>query len=63
MQPRRFFSQKAKMVGRSEERMPVSDSDMTVAAYRPGLGRLVKDQLTQYRDSALSAMNGSPPIG
>ncbi len=30
----------------------MSDSDMTVAAYRPGLGRLVKDHLTQYRDSA-----------
>jgi deazaflavin-dependent oxidoreductase (nitroreductase family) len=32
--------------------MAMSDSDMTVAAYRPGLGRLVKDHLTQYRDSA-----------
>ena len=30
----------------------MSDSDMTVAAYRPGLGRLVKDHLTHYRDSA-----------
>ena len=32
--------------------MPMSDSEMTVAAYRAGLGRLVKDHLTQYRDSA-----------
>ena len=28
------------------------DRDPTVAAYRPGLGRVVKNHLTRYRDSA-----------
>ena len=33
--------------------MPMSDDreDLSVAAYRPGLGRLVKNHLTLYRDS------------
>jgi hypothetical protein len=30
----------------------MSDCDPQVDAYRPGLGRLVKDHLSQYRDSA-----------
>ena len=30
----------------------MSDSDLAVDAYRPGLGRLVKNHLSQYRDSA-----------